>query len=79
MSAYTLGQVLDEMEFGEVAVIVAGMSSGECPLENHDYLQTGVYFDEDERGVLKSLDGRMMTLSKTDDIERRSMFVIMPR
>lgn len=79
METYTVGQAIDKLEFGEVAIIVAGISSGICPLEDHDYLQTGFYFDEHDSGVLKSLGGNSMSIAKTNDIEKCSAFVIMPR
>lgn len=79
MEAYTVGQAIDKLEFGEVAIIVAGISSDTCPLEDHVYLQTGFYFDEDESGVLKSLDGNSMSIAKTNDNSKESKFVIMPR
>ena len=72
----TLSQVLENMEFGEVAVKVGG-ADGESGVfvENGMY----IYFDEKDLGRLKNNSGRLVVPSKTWDKNMVSKYVIMSR
>lgn len=78
METYTLGQVIDIMKPDEIAIKIAG-ASGECPVEGYVYLQEGMYFDEKDYHILKSLTGKVITLAKATTDEQKGKFQIMKR
>jgi hypothetical protein len=78
MELLTLGQVIDNMQMDEVAIKVKG-KSGECEVEGYDYLTTGLYFDEDDSNILKSLEDNEVDIAKVTNKADISMFRIIKR
>lgn len=72
--ALKLSQVIDTMEFGEVAVKISGYE-GSRFLDNGMYL----YFDENDHGALKNNDGTKITPAKPVVEREPTRFVIMSR
>ena len=72
--ALKLSQVIETMEFGEVAVKISGYE-GRRFLDNGMYL----YFDENDHGALKSNEGTRITPAKSIVEREATRFVIMSR
>ena len=72
---YTLSEVVENMEFGEVAVKVGGYEDDE-----KRYVRSGMYvfFDEHDKGILKTNRGARLVIAKHLGKER-DKFVIMSR
>ena len=73
--ALKLSQVIETMEFGEVAVKISGYEGGR-------FLDTGmyIYFDENDQGALKNNEGTKVTPAKPIVKEREgTRFIIMSR
>lgn len=75
----TLGQVIDTLQIGEVAVKVSG-ERGKASLPNHRYLADGVRFERYDYNtyILKAISGKGLKLAKTvnEDAED-DKFIIM--
>lgn len=69
---YTLGEVVDNMKIGEVAVKVEGSDgiiSDELRLM-HTPTGSAMFFDENDGGVLKNLsNGKDVLVGKRDDVK----------
>lgn len=79
MGKYTLGQVIDKLQIGEVAIKVEGAFGETCYIEGHENLMSGIYYDEYDRGILKSLEGGKLAVVKTPPDVDEDSYVIMPR
>lgn len=72
-NSLTLGQVIDVMEIGEVAVKVDG-NYEDCDVKD------GVFFDEYDGGILKSIDGHIISICKAKLLNKKAdYFVIMSK
>lgn len=82
MKTYTLGEVIDNMKLDEVAIKVKGKLPDNYEIqEGHRELETGLFFDENDGGVLKSLSygGSKISIVRTGDPDKSIRFVIIPR
>ena len=72
--ALKLSQVIEVMEFGEVAVKISGY-------EGNHFVNNGMYlyFDEHDHGALKNNEGARMTPAKPIVEREATRFVIMSR
>lgn len=80
MKTYTLGEVIDNMQVGEVAIKVKGKIADDYDFkEGYVELGAGLFFDENDGGILKSLRGADIAISKSNSIVENLLFVVMPR
>lgn len=79
MKTYSLGEVIDSMKFGEVAIKVAGViEEGKLP-EDQIELELGLYYDEDDGGILKTLGEERIYITSPENDEQEYRLVIFDR
>lgn len=80
MKTYTLGEVIDNMQLDEIAIKVKGKIADDYDFkENYVELETGLFFDKDDGGILKPLRGSDIVIVKSNNIVESLLFVIVPR
>lgn len=71
---YSISEVIEVMNFGEVAVKV-----NEERYRNGIDIGQSIFFDEKDGGLLKTMEGYEVTFCKVIGNQKKDRFVIMPR
>jgi len=77
MKLYNIGEVIQNMKFGQVAILIEGYGSNEDPYSN---VGTTIYFDKDDYGALKYLDNDAdVVIAKVEDDMSEEKWIIVDR
>lgn len=82
MKTYTLGEVIDKLEIGQIALKVAGIENKVLTSENFGVLKFGqftLFVDENDNNIVKSLNGALPVFVKSKKESNKYRFIILDR
>lgn len=76
--SYSLSEVIENMDFGEVAVKIDGFEHNTGEQYKHTPIGITLYFDENDNGILKYGNGRRVIIANVGGA-KKDKFVIMSK